>query len=73
MQLKHLFQSISDLSDDELMERLRDVRKRREVMRPVAKAKEARAEKKKVVKQGKAVSRVISILSLEDKKELLRS
>lgn len=71
MQLKDLFKPIEELSDEELKDRLREIRHNRTVERPAAKAHAKRTENKgRVTKVNKAQS-LLSGLSAEDIKQLL--
>lgn len=45
MKLENLFQPLKDLSDEELMARLQEIRQRRTVERPAAKARAKKADK----------------------------
>ena len=71
MKLGHLITSVSQLSDEELMERLRQVRHRREVARPVAAKKAERAVKKTSTKAAKAIDKSLDSMSPEEKQALL--
>ena len=71
MQLKDLFKPIEQLTDDELKDRLREIRHNRTVERPAAKAHAKRAESKgRVTRINKAQS-LLSGLSAEELKQLL--
>lgn len=71
MQLKDLFKPIEQLTDEELKERLREIRHNRTVERPAAKARAKRAENKgRVTKVNKAQS-LLAGLSPEEIRQLL--
>ena len=46
MQIHNLVKTIDQMSDDELLERIREMRHRRETLRPAARARVERVEKK---------------------------
>lgn len=71
MQLQNLFRPLAELSEDELRERLQEIRHNREVVRPakVARAKKA-ARKGRVSKINKAQG-LLSGLSKEQIQQLL--
>lgn len=72
MQLKNLIgPNVEEMSDDELIAKLRSVRHRREVARPVAKRKAANAEAKASRTRTTAVSKMLSHLSEEDRLKLI--
>lgn len=72
MQLTDLVQPIDKMSDDELLERLRQVRHSREVVRPAAKARVARVEKKVSRTRVKKSEDLLSGLSEAERNELIR-
>lgn len=61
------------MSDAELLEHVRAMRHRREVARPVAKAKAERAEKKTVRKKSEKVVDLFAGLSDEEKQKLIQA
>lgn len=65
MQLKDLVKPISDMSDEELMERLRTIRHNRNTIRPAAKSHAKRAAKKGAVTRIKKVDKLLEGLSRE--------
>lgn len=72
MQLKHLVKTLDEMSDEELLERLRQVRHNREVAKPVAKAKAAKVEKRASNKKLNTARDLLENLSLEDREALLK-
>lgn len=72
MQLADLVQPIDQMSDEQLLERLRQVRHNREVIRPAAKARVARAEKKVSRTKVKKTEDLLSGLSEAERNELIR-
>lgn len=73
MQLKDIVKTLKDMTVQELQDHLRAVRQRRTTGRPVAKAKEAKAEKKQSRTRMSAVDKMIAGLSPEDQAELMRT
>jgi len=71
VQIHNLVKSLDQLSDDELLERLRQVRHNREVARPVAKRKAATAAKKETVARTKKMSKLLDGLSDDDRAKLI--
>lgn len=71
MQLKDLVKPISDMSDEELMERLRTIRHNRTAARPAAKAHAKRAAKKGAVTRISKVDKLLEGLSREEILKLL--
>lgn len=72
MKLKNLVQTLDSMSDDELRERLRQIRHNRSVEKPAAKAHKERAEKKATRKATNAIDKMIAGLSPEEIADLLR-
>lgn len=71
MQLKDLIKTLDDLSEEELIERLREIRHRRSVERPASKAIVERHEKKQSRGRMSALDKLINSLSEEDRARLL--
>ena len=76
MQLNDLYKPLSELTEDELKERIQKIRHNRTVERPAAKARTARAAK--VGKKGTTtrmnqLHAMLAAMSDEDKKALLAS
>ena len=71
MKLHQLIKPIDQCSNDELIERLRTVRHNREVARPVAKRKEAIAEKKTSRAKVTKADKLVDSLTDEQKQALL--
>ena len=71
MQLKDLVKPISSMTDEELMERLREIRHRRSVERPAARARVERAEKKETNKKLGALDKMLAGLSDAERQQLL--
>lgn len=71
MQLKDLVKPISTMTDEELMERLREIRHRRSVERPAARARVERAEKKQTNKKLGALDKMLAGLSDAERQQLL--
>ena len=72
MKLHDLVKPLDELTDDELMERLRAVRQRREIERPVARRKAATAEKKTVRKNVAKVEDMFEVLTPEQREALIK-
>lgn len=72
MQTNQLIKSLDQLSDDELMERLRTVRHNREVSRPVARKKAEVLEKKTARKRTSAVDKLTDQMTDEEKQALIK-
>ncbi len=70
MQIHDLIKTIDKMSDAELLEKVREIRHRREVARPVAKQKVERAEKKQKVVKAKKTNDMLSNLSPQQLAEL---
>lgn len=73
MQLKDIVKKIEDMTDEELLDHLRAVRRRRTTDRPVAKAKAAKIETKKLRSRMSAIDKLLATLSPEDQAELMKS
>ena len=71
MQLKDLIKPITDMTDEELMERLRVVRRSRMVIRPAAKARAKRDAKKGASARINKVEALLETLSREELMKLL--
>lgn len=71
MQIHDLVKPIDQLTDDELYEHIRLVRHRREVARPAAKARVARAEKKETRAKTSKVTNLVANMSPEDRAALI--
>lgn len=72
MQLKDLVKPLDQQTDEELLERLRTVRHNREVARPVARRKAAKAEKKASTTRLSSAEKMLAGLSMEEQAELLK-
>jgi hypothetical protein len=73
MQLKDLVKPIDQMSDEELLERLRQIRHRRTTERPVAKAREVKEEKRASRGRMTALDKALASLSPEDRDKLMKS
>lgn len=71
MQLEHLVKPLDQMSDDELMELLRQKRHNRTVARPAGKARAKRAERKGQQGRVSKVENLLAGLSEEQKRQLL--
>ena len=71
MQLKDLVRPLDSLSDDELMARLREVRHRRETIRPAAKKYVERAEVKAVRARTSSVDKLLENMTEAEREELI--
>lgn len=71
MQLGDLVKPLDKMSDDELLERLRQVRHNRTVARPAAKAHVERAEKKVTRAKSKKATDLLSSLTPEERQKLI--
>ncbi len=71
MRLEDLFSPIRNLSDDELKDRIRQIRHNREVARPVAKKVVAKQEKRENNKNVSALEKLLSKMSPEEIQTLL--
>lgn len=72
MQLKDLFKPIEELSNDELREKLREIRHNRTVERPAAKARTKRAESKGKVTRFNKLESLLAGMSPEEIKQLFK-
>ena len=73
MRLSDLIKPIDECSNEELLERLRQVRHNREVARPVAAAKVAKAEKKSSNKRMVVLEKLVEGMSEADREKLIES
>lgn len=71
MQLKDLVKPISDMTNEELLEHLREVKQRRTVIRPAHQAHIDRAEKKTTRAKGKKMDTVLGKLTDEERLKLI--
>lgn len=71
MQILDLVKPIDQLTDEELQERIREIRHRREVARPAAKARVDRAEKKETRTESNKVSKLVAGMSPEERAKLI--
>ncbi len=71
MQIHDLVTPIDQLTEEQLHERLREIRHRREVIRPAAKARVDRAEKKTTQAKTTKVSNMVAKLSDADRLALI--
>ena len=71
MQTIDIIKPISQMTDEELMEKLRTVRHNREVSRPVARKKAEVAEKKTTRKKISAIDKVVDTMTDEEKRKLI--
>lgn len=72
MQLQHLVKPIEDMTDEELKQRLFELRHRRETEKPKATKKAAKVEKKTKNKEVSAVEKLLAGVSEEQLAELLK-
>ena len=72
MQLKDLVKPIDQLSDDELLDRLRTLRHKREVIRPAARKHVERAEVKVARKKVSELDKLVAGLSAADREALMK-
>lgn len=72
MKIHDLAKPLDELTDEELLERLRAVRARREIERPVARRKAAVAEKKTVRKNVAKVEDLFDTLTPEQREALIK-
>lgn len=72
MRLENLIKPMDDMSDAELMERLREIRHNRETARPAAAARQKRADSKGKVSSKKVtqLETLLASLSPEDRLKL---
>lgn len=71
MQLKDIVKPIDQMTDEELLEHLRQIRHRRSVERPAARAKVERAEKKESRGKLSKMDKMLAALSPEDRAKLI--
>lgn len=71
MQIQDLIKPIDAMSDEELLQRVREMRHRREIIRPAAKAKVERAEKKTSRARVKKTTDLLDGLSEADRLALI--
>lgn len=71
MQMSDLVKPIDQLSDDELLERIRAMRHRREVLRPAKKAHIERAAKKVTKVKDKKTNALLAAMSSADRAALI--
>ena len=71
MRTENLLKTLDQMSDDELLVRLREVRHNREVARPVARKKAAKAETKQTRVKQTAAEKLLTALSDEEREKLL--
>jgi len=72
VQLKNLVKPLDQMSDDELIERLRTVRHNREVARPVARKRAERSEAKASRGKMSATEKLLAGLSPAEREQLLK-
>lgn len=72
VQLHSLIKPIEEMTDEELKQRLFDIRHRREVLKPVARNKIKKAEKKESNKKVSAAEKLLAGLSPEQLELLLK-
>lgn len=73
MQTPELIKTLDQMTDDELLERLRTVRHNREVARPVATKKAATAEKKTSRKRVTDLDKLLAGMTEEERQQLINS
>lgn len=73
MQTPELIKTLDQMTDDELLERLRTVRHNREVARPVAKKKADVAEKKTSRKRVTDLDKLLAGMTEEERQQLINS
>lgn len=72
MQLRDLVKPISELSDEELIEKLRQVKTSREVIRSAVRKRTERSEKKASRTRMTATTKLLEGLTDEERAELIR-
>jgi len=72
MQLTDLIKPLDQLTDEELLARLNEVRHRRTVERPAAARRVAQVEKKETRVKVNAMDKLIADLSTEEREALLK-
>ena len=73
MQTPELVKTLDQMTDDELLERLRTVRHNREVARPVAKKKADVAEKKTSRKRVSDMDKLLVGMTEEERQQIINS
>ena len=73
MDLSNLVKPIELMTDDELTERLRELRHRREVVRPAATAHKQKAAKKGMQTRISSAEKLLANLSEEDRAAIIAS
>ena len=73
MQINQLIKPIDEMSDEELRDRIRELRHRRETVRPAAKARVERAVKKQSIKKQTQTEQLLASLSPEQLTALISS
>ena len=71
MQLGDLVKPISQMSPDELMARLQEIRTNRTIVRPAAKARADREEKKTQRGRGKKIATSLGSMTEEERQQLI--
>ncbi len=71
MQLTDLYKPLDQMTDEELKERLQQIRHNRTVARPAAKAREKKASSKGSVTRVNKLHAMMAAMSPEDKAQLL--
>jgi hypothetical protein len=72
MQLRHLVKTLDQMTEEELHEYLRQIRHRRTVERPAAKAREERVEKKESRVRISALDKLLASMTDSEREELIR-
>jgi DNA-binding MarR family transcriptional regulator len=73
MQTPQLVKTLDQMTDDELLERLRTVRHNREVARPVAAKKAVTVEKKATRKKVNDLDKLLAGMTEEERQQLIAS
>jgi uncharacterized tellurite resistance protein B-like protein len=73
MQLQDLVKPIDEMTDEELRARLREIRHKREIVRPAAKKHIERAKKKGAVTRINKAAELFAGMSEEEKAELIKA
>lgn len=71
MQLKNLIQPLDKMSDEELQERIREIRHNRTTIRPAAKARESKTAKKGNVTRISKAESILATMTLEERKMMI--
>lgn len=71
MRLENLIKPITQMTDEELLEHLRQIKQRRTVERPAHRAHVERAEKKTARAKGKKIDTVLGTLTEEERLRLI--